>query len=98
MVNDAAFCKNCGAPLGPAGWIKRDPGFNPVLALVLSAIPGLGHVYRRLVLRGIMWFFGVSVCYATGLGLGVTMHFICAANAAFAGTLRDDRFATPRAR
>jgi hypothetical protein len=98
VVNDAAFCKECGAPLGPRGWIKRDPGFNPVMALVLSAIPGLGHIYRGQVLKGIFWFFGVASCYAASPGLGVVIHFICAWNAAFSGTFRDDAFATPRSR
>jgi NMD protein affecting ribosome stability and mRNA decay len=98
VVDDASFCKDCGAALGPRRWMKRDPGFNPVMALVLSIIPGLGHVYRGRVARGIMWFFGVSFCYAAGLGLGVVIHFICASNAAFAGTVREDAFAAPRNR
>jgi TM2 domain-containing membrane protein YozV len=98
VVSDAAFCKDCGAPLGPRGWIKRDPGFNPVVALVLSAIPGLGHIYRGRVLGGIMWFFGVLFSYTAGLGLGIIIHFICASNAAFAGTVREDVFTPRRAR
>jgi hypothetical protein len=37
-----------------------------------------------------LWFFGVSFAYGMGPQLGILIHLICAANAAFSGTLRED--------
>jgi len=70
--------------------LRGNAGFNPVLALVLSIVPGVGHIYRGKPLRGIWWFFGVSFAYGMGPQLGILIHLICAANAAFSGTLRED--------
>ena len=61
-----------------------------MLALVLSIVPGVGHIYRGKPFKGIMWFFFVSMAYGMGPALGVLIHIICAANAAFADTLRED--------
>jgi len=90
VVADASFCKSCGAPVTRFPLLRRDPGFSPVLALVLSIIPGVGHIYRGKPWRGILWFFGVSFAYSAAPPLGVLIHLICAANAAFAGALRED--------
>jgi TM2 domain-containing membrane protein YozV len=98
VVEDATFCKDCGAPLNTTIWVKQNPGFNPILAAILSVLPGLGHLYRGRVGRGIMWFFGVTAAYGASIGLGILIHIICAANAALAGTIADDAFATPRMR
>lgn len=98
VVRNAVFCKECGAPLTQTIWIKRDPGFNPILAALLSVVPGLGHLYRGRIARGIMWFFGVSFAYGASLGLGILIHVICASNAALAGTIADDAFSVPRMR
>ena len=46
------------------------PGFNPVLALVLSIVPGVGHIYRGKPFKGIMWFFFVSIAYGMGARSG----------------------------
>jgi hypothetical protein len=73
--------------------MRRDSGFNPVLALLLSIVPGVGHIYRGWPFKGIAWFFGVSVAYTMGPPLGILIHFICAANAAFSGALREDMMA-----
>ena len=69
------------------------PGFNPVLALVLSIVPGVGHIYRGKPFKGIMWFFFVSIAYGMGPPFGILIHIICAANAAFSDTLREDMLA-----
>ena len=61
-----------------------------MLALVLSIVPGVGQIYRGKPLRGILWFFGVSLAYGMGPPLGILIHLICAANAAFSGALRED--------
>jgi TM2 domain-containing membrane protein YozV len=90
VVADASFCKSCGAPIAPTQLIRRDSGFNPVLALLLSIVPGVGHIYRGKPFKGIMWFFFVSIAYGMGPPLGILIHMICAANAAFSNTIRED--------
>ena len=57
-----------------------------MLALVLSIVPGVGHIYRGRPFKGIMWFFFVSIAYGMGPPFGILIHIICAANAAFSGT------------
>jgi len=89
VVAEASFCKSCGAPVTRFRRLRRDPGFSPVLALVLSIIPGVGQIYRGKPLRGILWFFGVSLAYGAGPPFGILIHLICAANAAFSGALRE---------
>src|SRR5262249_26558466 len=46
VVADAQFCKECGAPLAGTRIFVANPGFNPIVAAVLSFIPGLGHLYK----------------------------------------------------
>ena len=70
--------------------LSRDAGYSPLLALVLSIVPGVGHIYRGKPGKGILWFFGVSFAYGMGPPLGILIHIICAANAAFSGALRQD--------
>jgi TM2 domain-containing membrane protein YozV len=95
VVADASFCKQCGAALTRVPLLRRDPGFNPTLALVLSIWPGLGHFYRGRFFRGVLWFFGVLAAYSTGPMLGILIHLICASNAAFSGVIREDAFSRP---
>ena len=90
MVDEASFCKACGAPVTRFPLLRRVGGFNPMLALALSIVPGVGHIYRGKPLKAILWFFGVSFAYGLGPPLGILIHLICAANAAFADTLRED--------
>ncbi len=87
MVEGATFCKDCGAPLEATGPIARDLGMRPVIAFVLSVVPGLGHVYQRHPWRGIGWFFGVMIAYGASPPLGFLLHLICAANAAVYATM-----------
>lgn len=94
VVAGAEYCKNCGAPLAGTRIFMRDPGFNPAVAFVLSLIPGLGHIYKGRVGRGVIWFFVVSIAYTMG-PIGLLMHLICAVNAALKGALQDDRFGAP---
>ena len=93
VVADASFCKSCGAPLTRFPLLRRDPGFSPILALVLSIIPGVGHIYRGKPFRGVMWFFGVSLAWSMGPVMGILIHLVCAANAAFSGVIREDAMA-----
>lgn len=60
---------------------------RPVIAFVLSVVPGLGHVYQRHPWRGIGWFFGVMIAYGASPPLGFLLHLICAANAAVYATM-----------
>jgi len=90
VVADATFCKSCGAPISRLATIRRDRGYSPVLALVLSIVPGVGHIYRGKPFKGILWFFFVSIAYGLGPPLGIVIHLICAANAAFSDTMRED--------
>jgi hypothetical protein len=93
VVAEASFCKSCGAPVTRFPLLRRNSGFNPVLALMLSIVPGVGHIYRGRPFKGIMWFFFVSIAYGMGPPFGILIHLICAANAAFSGTLREDLLA-----
>ena len=93
VVAEASYCKSCGAPTTRFPLLRRGSGFNPVIALVLSIVPGVGHIYRGKPFRGVMWFFFVSIAYGMGPPFGILIHLICAANAAFSGTLREDLMA-----
>lgn len=64
-----------------------------MLALVLSIVPGVGHIYRGRPFKGVMWFFFVSIAYGMGTALGILIHIICAANAAFSDAIREDMLA-----
>ncbi len=98
VVADASFCKQCGAPLARFALLRKDPGFTPSVALVLSIVPGVGHLYRGKFWKGALWFFGVSAAYSVGAPLGILIHFVCAANAAFSGAIREDALSGPAAR
>jgi TM2 domain-containing membrane protein YozV len=95
VVAGAQYCKQCGAALTVSRILRHDPGFSPILALVLSILPGLGHIYRGKVFRGIGWFFGVAFAWGISPGFGILIHFICAANAAFSGVIREDVLVRP---
>ena len=90
VVAEASFCKSCGAPVTRFSLLRTEPGFSPILALVLSIVPGVGQIYRGKPLRGILWFFGVSLAYGAGPPLGILIHLICAANATFSDRLSED--------
>ena len=91
VVEGAAFCKQCGAPLEGTGLIRRDIGLRPVIAFILSAVPGLGHVYQGHPWRGIAWFFGILIAYAASQPLGFLLQLVCAANAAVYDRIRTRR-------
>ncbi|MGC1679407.1 MAG: hypothetical protein WA740_17880 [Candidatus Binataceae bacterium] len=97
VVAGAKYCKDCGAPIAATRTFVPDAGFNPIVAFVLSVIPGLGQIYRGRVVRGVIWFCAVIVAYALG-PLGPILHFVCALNAAFQSTRRDNRIFNPRVR
>jgi len=92
VVPAAEFCKDCGAPLAGGQFFTRDPGFNPVIAALLSVVPGLGHVYKGRPGRGAAWFFGVIFGYSLAFPLGLILHVICASNAGLKGAIQEDAF------
>jgi len=92
VVPDAAFCKECGAPLSQTVWLRPSIRWHPLTAFLLSAMPGLGHWYKGARLRGVAWFFSVMFCYSFAFPLGLLMHMICAGNAALGGTISEDAF------
>jgi hypothetical protein len=91
VVVDARFCKECGAPLEGL-WPARDFGRTPLIAAALSVVPGLGHVYRGHLWKGLAWLVGIAAAYATAQPLGFVLHLVCAANAALAGVGREHQF------
>lgn len=90
VVADAQFCKECGAPLAGTRIFVANPGFNPIVAAVLSFIPGLGHLYKGRLGRAVLWFFSVTIAYAISFPLGMLLHMVCAANAALKGVIQED--------
>lgn len=90
IVIDAAFCKECGAALAGTFWLSPEITWRPAVALVLSLMPGLGHLYKRQPLRGLLWFMFVVYMYSVAPPLGWILHAICAGNAALSGAIRED--------
>jgi len=90
MVTDAAFCKECGASLAGTVWLSREITWRPLVAFVLSIVPGLGHLYKRQTVRGIFWFMFVIYMYSAAPPLGWLIHLICAVNAALSGAIKED--------
>jgi hypothetical protein len=89
VVEAASFCKDCGAALDGSGPMRRELGMRPLIAFVLSAIPGLGHLYQGHPMRAVGWFFGVVFAYGAG-PIGYLLHLICALSAASYGSNRYD--------
>ena len=90
IVEGASFCKECGNALEAAG-AKRNFNPRPLIAFVLSIVPGLGHIYQGHIGRGIAWFFGVAIAHGMG-PIGYVLHLICAFNAASYGSNRGDEW------
>jgi len=88
-VTDANFCKQCGAPLGAAVRLDREINWRPLVALILSVIPGLGQLYKGQPWRALLWFGGVAIMYSAAPPIGFFLHLICAGNAALAGAVKE---------
>jgi hypothetical protein len=88
VVPDAIYCKECGRALPNTVMLGERPPWSPGLAAALSVVPGLGHWYKGQSGRGIGWFIIVMLFYMAATPLGLTIHLICAANAAFRSTVR----------
>jgi len=55
---------------------------NPAAALLLSIVPGAGHVYAGRTGGGLAWLVGVFFAYSLFWGLGFLAHLVCAVSAA----------------
>jgi hypothetical protein len=95
-VNDANFCKQCGAPLGPSSWLSQEVTWRPLVALILSVIPGLGQLYKGHPWRALLWFGAVTIMYSSAPPIGFLLHVICAANAVLGGSVRETAFTRGR--
>jgi hypothetical protein len=89
-VIDATFCKECGAPLAGSVWLSHEITWRPAVAFFLSIVPGLGHLYKRQPVRGLLWFAFVVYVYTAAPPLGWIFHAICAGNAALSGAIREE--------
>jgi hypothetical protein len=95
-VDDANFCKECGAALRSSGWLNQEVSWRPLVALILSIIPGLGQLYKGCPWRALLWFGGVSIMYSAAPPIGLLLHLICAANATLSGTVHETAFTRGR--
>ena len=86
VVADANFCKNCGAPLATGLIVNSSITGRARVAMVLSIVPGLGHLYKGQWLRGFLWFIFVTAFYSSNPLLGFLLHLICVINAGVSGT------------
>jgi hypothetical protein len=55
---------------------------NPAAALLLSIVPGVGHLYAGRTGAGVVWLGTVFVCYNASPAFGFLLHLVCAATAA----------------
>src|SRR5437764_4796620 len=91
VVADASFCKNCGAALSATVWFSYGLPWRPMTAVILSAIPGLGHWYKGQRVRALSWFiFVVLFLRLDPWPLGASLWLICAFNAGVSGALREE--------
>ena len=77
----AATCPTCGSRAAASAWTR--PAKSPWLAVALSVIPGLGHIYLGHYRKGAFYlvaasgleFFGLDLdLTAIGAALGIPME------------------------
>jgi hypothetical protein len=90
MVADANFCKECGAPLAGTVWFSHDITWHPLMALLLSIVPGMGQWYKGQPRKAVLWFVSVLFLYFHAPPIGFLLHVICAGNASLAGAIREE--------
>jgi len=90
VVNDARFCKDCGASLNRGLRFKHDLAWNPWIAMTLSLVPGLGQFYKGQRLKAVLWFVLVVIAYGAA-PFGVLLHLVCIANAGLGGAIEFPR-------
>ncbi|MCA9309863.1 MAG: hypothetical protein KDA21_01575 [Phycisphaerales bacterium] len=57
------------------------PLWKPRVALLLSAVPGLGHLYRGATWSGLAWLTAAIIAYAASWPLGLGIHLLGACRA-----------------
>jgi hypothetical protein len=98
IVPDAAYCKECGAALPIRLSRDAETRFDPLVALALSIVPGVGHWYNGRPGRGVLWFILVIFFYAVfPEPLPALIHLICAANAAASSWVRGEKIINRKA-
>src|SRR5690349_12812904 len=60
----------------------EDARKSPGAALVLSLVPGVGHIYSGATGSGIAWLAACFLAYQASNEFGVVLHVICALTAA----------------
>ncbi len=76
ISSSAASCPHCGHQLK----VKK---FNPGVAAALSLVlPGLGQVYQRRILWGIIWLLVTVAGYMFFIIPGIILHILCIISAA----------------
>ena len=70
LDNQSAVCRNCGAP-GSAGTYR--PRRSARIAVALSIIPGLGHLYLGHTFKGLFYMFGATGLELIGFDLDLTV-------------------------
>lgn len=83
LVQETAFCPHCGTQLRvqPVQGEVMDTGHSrplpravsPLKAAALSIIPGLGHWYAGVPMRGLFFFVGVVGPEVIGIDLDLTV-------------------------
>ncbi len=72
---NAIKCRYCQSTLGSS--ISTPKTYSPGVAMALSIIPGLGHLYIEKPIRGIFWFIFTSIGYALFVVPGIILHIFC---------------------
>jgi hypothetical protein len=92
IIADASKCKHCGEYLDTTVGDSRysptnnERDWSPSNARALSYIPGLGHIYKGKVLRGLAWMIIVALGYICFIVPGIFLHIWCIKSAANVGT------------
>jgi TM2 domain-containing membrane protein YozV len=96
-IQDAAVvCKHCGRDL-KTGASGRTPTWNPGVAMLLSVVPGLGHLYKGQLGQGVLFFLGALVGYSLFIVPGLFVHLFAFATA-YTSPSAADREAARRAK
>lgn len=73
---EGKFCEHCGGVLQTAQTFQQPPQGatqaqkkNPILALILSIICGVGQMYNGQILKGVIMLVGCIILASTPIGL-----------------------------
>src|SRR5881296_225052 len=93
LPKDAQSCDRCDWT--PGATETAEGKASDAVAVILSIIPGLGHIYKGHKLAGFLWIFVLLAAFASaGWGLGLFFFYLGAVMLhAYAV---DDRVASPK--